>query len=571
MRRWSAIRVFAFLSGFSLVSLLCVGSCCGQAFKKNKEFARPDAYSKFVSAVAAKGKAVPPSPNDKAAFARYVEAGWDNPFGIDYVFIHGPETREPDYVYDFGGLVGVRWANFARVQWSIIEKHAPKKGKHDYDWVTLDDGVRKWQHFGVHIVMTFFSHNGWATASPSGKENVYLKGPLKVLKELTDYLPKPEHMQDYRDYIFNLVERYDGDGKDDMPGLRFPVLHYQIGNEYNNEAFWAGSVEEYKLYLMESYKAAKAANPNVKILLSGVNFEEHSGFYEEQMEPPTQKFIAQNVETSPAMTALAKRMTDFSLKSITYCDFYDILDVRWPYYGVIKRGQQELKKAGCKDKPIWSAEAYSHFPLIPDNTVATGFLVPYPGPSKSKQYLRILKQKNHPQFDKVNAWYRGLQAAHLVKQLMVALSAGAEKIMMGYASDTQTLLAPTIMPIDGLRSNTFNKLWPVSYAYKQVIEKLDGLKTCQRLSMPQGVYVYENTLKSGKKVLIAFYDDYVGQNEGEPTATKPFELPFAGKEATVTDVITGLAQTEAKVQQVKAQNGKLPLLLTEYPGFIEAN
>jgi hypothetical protein len=289
------------------------------------------------------------------------------------------------------------------------------------------------------------------------------------------------------------------------------------------------------------------------------------------MEPQTKAFIAKNVETNKVMADLAQSMTEFSLKSISYYDYYDVLDVRWPYYGVVKRGQRELKKAGCTDRPIWSAEGYSHFPLIPDNTVATGFLVPYPGPSKSKQYLKILKQKRHPKFKKLNTWYRGLQAGHLIKQMMVALSAGSKKIMMGYASDTQTPFAPTIMPIDGLRSNTFNRLWPVSYAYKQLIEKLDGLKTCKRLSMPHGIYVYENTLKNRKKVLIAFYDDYIGQNDDQPTATKQFNLPFPGKSATVTEVITGLDQTVANVKQVKTVNGKLPLLLTEYPVFIEAN
>jgi len=566
MKRTGA--VYAFAIGFAILSLCCATSCCGQAFKMKKRAGT--GIDKFEAEMARK-PSVPPRPTDKAAFDRYVQEGWDNPFGIDYVFIHGAEARDPDYVYDFGGVVGIRWVNFARVQWATVEKKAPRKGKHTYDWTTLDDGVRKWQYFGVHVVMTMFNHNGWATASPSGKENVYLKGPLKLLKELTDYLPKPEHMQDYRDYVTALVERYDGDGVDDMPGLRFPILHYQVGNEYNNEAFWAGSVEDYKIYLKESYLAAKKANPKVQILLSGVNFEEHTGFYDEQMKPQTRAFVDKYRETSKPMADLARRMTDFSLKSITYCEYYDILDVRWPYYGVVRKGKELLEQAGCKNKPVWCAEAYSHFPLIPPNTVATGFLVPYPGPTESAKYLDILKNKIHPKFKELNAWYRGLQAAHLVKQQMTALSAGAEKFIVGYAADTQSLLAPSIMPIDGLRSNTFQKLWPVSYAYRQSIQKLDGIQSCRRLPMPEGVFVYENTLKSGKKVLVAFYDDFIGQNFDQPLGTKPFELPFPGTSATVTDVITQIDQTTAVSRQVAAQNGKLPLLLTEYPVFIEAN
>jgi len=356
-----------------------------------------------------------------------------------------------------------------------------------------------------------------------------------------------------------------------MPGLLFPILHYQVGNEYNNEAFWGGSVEEYGVYLKEAYLAAKKANPKVKILLSGVNFEEHTGLYDEKMEPQTQAFVAKYKETKKPMADLARRMTDFSLKSISFCDFYDILDVRWPYYGVIKKGEQLLRQAGCKDKEIWSGEAYSHFPLIPPNTVATGFLVPYPGPSESKKYLEILKNRLHPRYKKLNAWYRGLQAAHIVKQLAAALSAGTRKVMMGYAADYQTLLAPSIMPIDGLRSTTTNKLWPVSYAYKQVIEKLEGVQSVRRLPLPTGIFVYECTVKNGRKVLVAFFDDFIGQNEDQPTGSARFDLPFPGASAKVTDVITGLDQTTAKVQEMKTQDGKLPLILHEYPVFIEGN
>jgi len=562
-----------FFTLFLVFSLFFTSSCCGQAFKKKKKpFGKPGSYNKFAAEMA-KRPCIPPPPTDKAAFDRYVKEGWDNPFGVDYVFIQYAEARNPDFVYDFGGVMGLRWVNFSRIQWAKIEKSPPRKGKHNYDWSTLDDGVKKWQYFGVHAAMTLFSHNKWATATPSGKENVYLKGPLKMLKNVADYLPKPEHMQDYRDYITALVERYDGDGVADMPGLRFPILHYQFGNEYNNEAFWAGSVEEFKIYQKESYLAAKKANPKVKILLSGVNFEDFSGFYSEKMEPETKAFIKKHVETGQkSMVDFAHRTDEFSMKSISFCQYYDILDVRWPYYGVVKEGMKQLKKAGCKNIEVWSAEAYSHYALIAPVTVAASFLAPYPGPPDSKKYLTILKNKRHKKFKELNAWYRGLQAAHLIKQLMASLSAGAKKVMMGFAVDTQGLLSPQFMPVHGLRSNTFNKIWPVGYTYGLAVKKLDGLKTCRRVkSLPRGVFVYENTLKNGKKVIIAFYDDFIGQNYGTPLGTKKFDIPFSGKSATVTDVITGIDQTVAKSRQVKAKKGKLPLQLTEYPVFIEAN
>ena len=41
----------------------------------------------------------------------------------------------------------------------------------------------------------------------------------KLLLKNCDRLPLPEYRPDYQAWIASLVERYDGDGKDDMPGV----------------------------------------------------------------------------------------------------------------------------------------------------------------------------------------------------------------------------------------------------------------------------------------------------------------------------------------------------------------
>ncbi len=520
--------------------------------------------------MATKRKNVPPPPSNKAAFEEYVQRGWASPFGLDYVFVLNPQFRAPELVSAYGGTVGIRWVNFAQIKWSSIEKTAPKDNRHTYDWTALDDGVREWQYFGIHIMMSLINYNSWATASPNTKENVYLKGPLKWIQQFSDYLPKPEHRQDFRDYITSLVERYDGDGIDDMPGLLFPVLHYQLGNEYDNELFWAGTVDEYLIYLQEGYLAAKKANKDVKIILSGVNFESPTGFYEKTLSPRESQFFRMALpQAEKHMVDLSARMNRFSTKTVAACKYYDILDIRWPFYGKIKHGKRLLQKYGCKDKEIWSAEAYSQFPLLVPPVIATA-LHPYPTPSKSKEYYRILKNRRSPLFEKVNAWYRGLQAAYVVKQFMAGLSAGTRKIMMGWGFDGQSVLAPYPMAVDGLYSGTYKKLWPAGHTFKVMIAELNGITLCRRLSTPDYVYVYECTVRNGEKVLVAFYDDHIGQNLDEPLGHTRLQLPFRAKSAKVTHIITTIDQMEPKVEQVQTRHGKLPLTLTEYPIFIQA-
>lgn len=534
--------------------MISLSSCCGYSGKQVDQTAsgRPNTLAPFVDDT-------------------YIQEGRESPFGLDYIFPLVPEFRNPEIVRDFGEVVKVRWVDFSQVTWDTIEPKPPKNGNHVYDWSGLDEAVRQWEHYGVHIMITLKSSSRWGTITPSGKENVYLKGGLKLLTRGASYLPKPEHMQDYRDYIYNLVRRYDGDGIDDMPGLRFPILHYQIENEVTNEMNWGGSADEYGVFLKESYEAARKANSNVKIILAGLNYDSVYGFYDKNMDPLTRAFVEKNLtRVTPTMRKYVERSMQFTMRAMQFCSWYDIYDVRWPFYGYVVKSREFLDKFGCQGKEIWSAETYCNPPFLPKEPIIPNTtVIPYTAPSQSEEYIKIANRPGDKEFPKFSAWYRGLQAAYVVKECMPALQAGSKKIMMGYAVDAQSFLAGYPWSIMGLRSKTFNKLWPCAYSYKQLIEKLDGFRSCTRLQMPENVYVYECIVKGGKKVLVAFYDDHIAQNMDEPQGTTNVEIPFAGNDAKVTHVISELDQKEAKVDRIKVMGGKIKMDLTEYPVFIE--
>ena len=84
----------------------------------------------------------------------------------------------------------------------------------------------------------------------------------------------------YYDYVYHVVERYDGDGIDDMPGLKRPVIYFELGNEvdYKREGQDVNHgympPEDYvRKRLTPGYKAAKAANPNCIVMGSGLGME----------------------------------------------------------------------------------------------------------------------------------------------------------------------------------------------------------------------------------------------------------------------------------------------------------
>jgi len=518
-----------------------------------------------------RGAAFAPRFGDRASFDRFVGEGCDSPFGLDYVFVHNPGARDRKLVDQFCEEVAVRWVNLARLEWGAIEKGPPRNGKHTYNWSDMDRAVQAWQRNGVHIMVSLRFFSRWATAPKDGRGFVYLKGPAKWLAmKGADYLPKPEHREHFREYVRALVERYDGDGQDDMPGLLFPVLHYQVGNEYYNELFWAGTADEYGQLLRQFAGAARAACPQVKVVLSGIGFKDIYGFYGLDLPPRTEAYVKSYLPKVPAgMQGFLERSWQFSKASVAFHDAYDILDARWPNYGIVANSKELLRQVGCPDKEVWSAEIYSGFPLKEPLTLPNWTLQAYPTPSKSKQYIRILKNRRHPKFDEINAWYRGLQAAQVVKLCMVALHAGSQKLMMGWAVDAQNLLAVSTMSHHGLYSATLKHLWPAAYTYNLTIRKLDGLKRVQRVRTPADIYVYDCLVKDGRQILVAFYDDHIGQNHDQATGQISAKIPVRGTQARITSSITEIGRPLPKVRKVRVTGGVLRTTLTEYPVFIE--
>ena len=334
----------------------------------------------------------------------------------------------------------------------------------------MDAAVRAWQRNGVHIMVSLRFSSLWATRPKSDDQFVYLKGLSKSLALKTaDFLPKAEHMQDFRDYIHCLVERYDFDGKEDMPGLLFPILHYQMENEYYNEVYWTGTVDEYGILLREAARAARRASKNVKIILAGIGFEDVYGFYDTDMDSRTKAYVNKYMpKVPPNMKRFLKRGHNFSIKSMQFGDAYDILDARWPNYGIVAKSRELLAEAGMVDREVWSAEIYSGFPLMETLVLPNWTLQAWPTPSRSKEYLRILKRPRDKRFKEINTWYRGLQAAQVVKICMAALDAGSRKLMIGWAVDAQNPLAVSTLSHHGL-SATLEMFWPAAYTYDLLV------------------------------------------------------------------------------------------------------
>ena len=88
-----------------------------------------------------------------------------------------------------------------------------------------------------------------------------------------DRLYSPCDLQAYAAWLDAVVERYDGDGVDDMSGLQYPVRHWEVLNEPEMQGpeltFFQEDSAAYLDFLKRSYTAIRAADPNAVVLTGG--------------------------------------------------------------------------------------------------------------------------------------------------------------------------------------------------------------------------------------------------------------------------------------------------------------
>lgn len=159
------------------------------------------------------------------------------------------------------------------------------------------------------------------------------------------YMGAPCDMKAYGEFIGKVVERYDGDGVDDMPNLKTPVKYWEVLNEPSMQGgslggagedlkFFVGTSKEYFEILKTSYEAIKKADPDAKVLHAGM-----AGMHKNFVDFWT-----------PIFELGAGKYFDIAnIHSISTTEKTEDL--------FVIRFKRFLKKFGLEDKPIWVTEA----------------------------------------------------------------------------------------------------------------------------------------------------------------------------------------------------------------------
>ena len=168
-----------------------------------------------------------------------------------------------------------------------------------YDWRDVDWEVRSWQRQRVAILATVFPFASWDQESCHATQPRlgYIEFP-----ELGELRYLPCDMDRYAAWLTALVERYDGDGVDDMPELLYPIHHWEILNEPDSQltpdlTFFQEGPEAYGELLDVSYQAVKSADPTAVVLAAapmGIR-DEALGYMQDALGSSRNAFTLGNV------------------------------------------------------------------------------------------------------------------------------------------------------------------------------------------------------------------------------------------------------------------------------------
>ena len=336
----------------------------------------------------------------------------------------------------------------------------------------------------------------------------------------TRVFPKERH-ESWRKGLGEMVERYDGDGVDDKPGLKRPIRYWQFSNEWTWR--WQGEVEDFIELYRISHEVVKEADPEAKVVLGGMTGIDGLAFVdgytgEEFIVYEGKQLSPEDVRGIPAY----EKQRGF---------IETVLKDAGPYYDVVS-----FHKYG-KWQNIPGCVAW-----LRDKMAELGYSKPIFTTEMGGPFIRGQE-----------AYTPETHCDEIVKYYAVSLACGVEVIFWS----TLNVLPEWGIPY----GNTGLLDWddkpkPGFYTYKLMVEKLGEMTTAVRVpveSWDKETWVYRFGTPHGP-VYVMWSERIAGRH---------LEFPIGAPRVRVTDV-------GGNESISKTMNGRAILELTASPVFVEA-
>ena len=455
------------------------------------------------------------------------------------------------------------------VRWGYVEPNAPQGEEHRYLWdspsAALDTRVTAYQRAGFELVMVLRAWNPWArsTGPQGGQAAVAASTP-----------PKSEYLDDYAAWVQAVVERYDGDGVDDFPGLvdvdgdgrPDPVRYFQIETDATTGVWWQGTspataADEYVTLLRAAAGGVRLASPDARIILAGATATDMLDRW------PTATELKEVV--TAINPAVCGALTAFQ-QIIAADDAYDIIAVHSmaDYSGLETLGGWVATMAGTS-KPVWLMGVTTAPALTADpQLISVNPLFPADGDA----LWRSLKEDSAPEHETVVRWHRAEQARLAFKKWVMAASSGFDALIAGYEQDRPSYQNPDF----GLRDLAFQGLLgesgdgppekrPAIYALSMAQSQLGGYESVRKMTgFGADVHAFEFAV-AGQPVYAFWYDDGVAQGPNDDPASRTIHLRTPDAQLLMFTTPTRAGQTSPDVQTLIPVDGVVTLALTETP------
>jgi hypothetical protein len=442
------------------------------------------------------------------------------------------------------------------------------------DFRTLDRMVKEYQDAGfAECMIGLKSMSSWAS-----------KAPKADLPD-TNFTPKPEYMADYAEWVRAIVERYDGDGVDDMEGLKRPIRYYEIGVEFST--YEPEPVADYLEMLAKGYRAAHDAYADAVVM--------HAAFL------VVNAFVGnpESGEYETAFAAVDKRIMYHSLDEIrAVLDHPELFDaVNFHTYS------EELEATTKWLRYEMETRSYEK-PLIISDTLPSSFIgwgaattcegdpptlgiIVAPATEADRcrlaDYFTHLVNRDQDTLD----WLHGYLAEDMVRLTVTAAEQGIHFVNTSYMQDL------TGLDLAIFRAGAGNSAWagmvssrvdwfgqrqvitgyrPMFYALQQLAGHLDKYSVVRRLTdtdPANHLYVVQETSGAGfPDFWIAWRDPGVLILPGDVIHGGNVVMGTSAASVTVERLINQQGQTTPTTETLPVQDGSVSIPLTPTPVFI---
>ena len=518
---------------------------------------------------------------------RLKQSSWENNFGFGIEYLQPCPSNLKKVISKFSEI-GATWSKFngPGTRWRDIEPNLPVAGKHVYSWEKVDQRIKMAQAAGFRNLMVVLKSN-----SPWACKPAESKGILEYFSNLGGTIStpptNPENFQFYKDYVFSFVERYDGDGTDDMPGLEYPILDFEIETEAQHRVYWQGTIDEYKAILKAAYQTIKKANPAARVILSGFALWD---IFDEGYKSQVEIGLAiENLKKNFPITDVRhgfgpkyRSQLEFNESLLGEKDCFDVVEFHLlsnykAIPGTVRWIKEKMRENGY-ERPIWIGDGGA---VVTPCSNERGFCAswktytlfskaPYRNGDKLFEVLSTKKDADGFKYSDVKKWYEAEQANILVKAYVLAMTEGIRGMNWWTWFDVPALF----------KTNGAGKSWslcgllredekprPAFYSYKLLIRMLDGFEKAERINLKLGIEVFRFS-KKDKEIFVAWVDS---PDQGFPPSpdfnlSGDFHQIVSNEKMKVTCIVTDENRTEPKVDI----QSSIDVPLSQTPVFLEA-